>query len=330
MDLIWTEIDHTLVRHKLSLISQEMQPKSVREIQRALAVARKSGNSGSIGPSLVDAHVALTDEWIDRVYQAYCEVWVIQGNSKSARFIRAVFERAVVPLIEVRQGAICSQIERMLSRKPGSFQAVGGALARALKQLQGKWRDKLEIEAGSCKYEEQRQGQRSDASPEDTLSEHQGPGTNTAGTSASKAPPGNTGLTSPVPRDPQAYRLVWHQIDHELVKLKTQYPLTKHIQDINGERNSIEHNTRGKRQAFVRDTLQMIERRAEEWIGIKYDIYCEVWKLQDQEKSADFLRTLRDHIVESTVRAKMKTEIHHLTSIWKNNGYPAVEVLEHN
>jgi hypothetical protein len=128
MDLIWTEIDHTLVRHKLSLISQEMQPKSVREIQRALAVARKSGNSGSIGPSLVDAHVALTDEWIDRVYQAYCEVWVIQGNSKSARFIRAVFERAVVPLIEVRQGAICSQIERMLSRKPGSFQAVGALL----------------------------------------------------------------------------------------------------------------------------------------------------------------------------------------------------------
>jgi hypothetical protein len=327
MDPIWTEIDHTLVRHKLSLISQEMQPKSVREIQRALAVARKSGNSGSIGPSLVDAHVALTDEWIDRVYQAYCEVWVIQGNSKSARFIREVFERAVVPLIEVRQGAICSQIERMLSRKPGSFQAVGGALAMALKQLQGKWRDKLEIEAGSCKYEEQRQGQRSDASLEDTLSGNQGPGANTAGNSVSKAPPGDTGLMSPVPSDPQAYRSVWHQIDHELVKLKTQDPLTKHIEDINAERNSIEHNTTGKRQAFVRDTLQMVERRAEEWIGIQYDIYCEVWKLQGQEKSADFLRTLRDNIVESPVRARMKTEIHHLTSIWKNNGYPAIEVL---
>jgi hypothetical protein len=71
----------------------------------------------------------------------------------------------------------------------------------------------------------------------------------------------------------------------------------------------------------------MVERRAEEWIGIQYDIYCEVWKLQGRNKSADFLRTLQDNIVESTVRVRTKTEIHHLTSIWKNNGYPAIEVL---
>jgi len=70
-----------------------------------------------------------------------------------------------------------------------------------------------------------------------------------------------------------------------------------------------------------------VERRTEEWIGIQYDIYCDVWKLQGQEKSADFLRTLRDNIVESAVHVRMKAEIHHLTSIWKNNGYPAIEVL---
>src|SRR6185312_4860122 len=145
---------------------------------------------------------------------------------------------------------ICSQIERMLSRKPGSFQAVGGALTRALKQLQGKWRDKIEIEAGYCKYEEQCQGQRSEASPEDTLSGNQELGANTAGNSVSKAPLGNIGLMSPVPSCQHAYQSVWRQIDHELVKLKTQDPLTKHIQAVNAERNSIEHNTTGKRQAF--------------------------------------------------------------------------------
>jgi len=262
MDPIWTEIDHTLVTHKLSLISQEMQPKSVRETQRAAAVARKSGNSGSIGPSLVDAHVVLTDEWIDRVYQAYCEVWAIQGNSKSARFIRAVFERALIPLIEVRQGAILDQLKRKLSRKPGAFPPVGDALVRGLKQLQGKWRDKIEIEAGSCKHQEQRREPEIEAPREDTLPESQGLGTNTAGGSTAKAPLGNTGVMSSVPSDQRAYRSVWHQVDHELVKLKTQEPLTKHTEDINGERNLIEHNTRGKRQAFVKDILQMVERRA--------------------------------------------------------------------
>jgi hypothetical protein len=46
---IWNQIDHELVRHKLSLISNEMQRKVASEKRRLLYEARQTGNRGAAG-----------------------------------------------------------------------------------------------------------------------------------------------------------------------------------------------------------------------------------------------------------------------------------------
>ena len=121
MDLVWKEIDHELVRHKLSQISVDMQPKVVSEERRVLSECRKKGNTGVFKPALVDVHVTLTDEWLGYIYQAYCDVWSLQGKSKSAGFIRAVFEGALVPTIATRQGTILGRFDQMARSGQGSL-----------------------------------------------------------------------------------------------------------------------------------------------------------------------------------------------------------------
>ena len=151
----WNEIDREIVEHKLSLIANEMQPKVLSEERRVVFESQKTGNRGARMPSLVTMHVGLTNEWLERIYQAYCEVWAIQRKVKSAGFVRAVFQKALVPHIAMRQGSICSRLDAM-ARGSGSASPAKAELVRALKRLQGKWRDKLEIEAEACKYHDSR------------------------------------------------------------------------------------------------------------------------------------------------------------------------------
>jgi hypothetical protein len=330
MELAWREIDHELVRHKLSLISQEMQPKVLSETTRVLFEGRKSGNSGFIKSGLVDIHVTLTDEWLDRVYRAYCEVWSLQDKSKSAGFVRAVFEKALVPLISTRQGIILDQFKRMgRHARNHSFSPPNDALVRALGHLRGKWRDRLEIEARSCKYGTQR-----GVAAEKQTVPSQGPPKNQEdqGTTT-KVVPADSVLEDParalqMSKGPKDYTSVWDQIDTLLISLKLQEPLNQHIEDVDKERRTIEHDNRDNRQASVRAILQMVERRADEWIRVRYDAYCEVWELQGRAKSADFLRTLRDNIIEPAVRARTTAETYHLVSKWERCGYPVQPGLQ--
>jgi hypothetical protein len=62
-------------------------------------------------------YVNLTDEWLDRIYAAYCEVWANQGKIKSADFVRAVFQNALVPHIAVRQGTIIDRFNQTAIRR---------------------------------------------------------------------------------------------------------------------------------------------------------------------------------------------------------------------
>jgi hypothetical protein len=145
LDLEWKEIDHEIAAHKLSLVAADMQAK----------VMRQKKNSGPADPALVELHVSLTEEWLERTYQAYCEVWNLQQKTKTAGFIRAVFQKALVPLIASRQGSILNEFDLHASRTqtpPNS--SAKDELIRALGRLRGKWWDKLEIEAKACEHRE--------------------------------------------------------------------------------------------------------------------------------------------------------------------------------
>jgi hypothetical protein len=149
IDATWNQIDHELVGHKLSLISSELQPRTFRDENRVRSELGQTGKGGRLTSQLVKVHVQLTDEWIGRTYEAYCETWHTQGKQKSAAFIRAVFQGALVPLVAVRQSATLSHF----ARTQGHSSAIaGGHLVRSLTRLRGAWWDKLEVEAGERKY----------------------------------------------------------------------------------------------------------------------------------------------------------------------------------
>ncbi len=149
IDATWNQIDHELVGHKLSLISSDLQPRAFSDENRVRSELRQTGNGGGLASQLVTVHVQLTDEWIARTYEAYCETWHTQGKQKSAAFIRAVFQGALVPLVAIRQSATLSHFARTQGH---SCAIAGGYLVRSLTKLRGAWWDKLEIEAEACKY----------------------------------------------------------------------------------------------------------------------------------------------------------------------------------
>jgi hypothetical protein len=149
IDATWNQIDHELVRHKLSLISSDLQPRTFRDENRVRSELRQTGKGGGLASQLVTVHVQLTDEWIGRTYEAYCETWHMQGKQKSAAFIRAVFQGALVPLVAVRQSATLSHFAHTQGH---SCAIAGGHFVRSLTKLRGAWWDKLEVEAEACKY----------------------------------------------------------------------------------------------------------------------------------------------------------------------------------
>jgi hypothetical protein len=311
----WNEIDHEMVRHKLSLVAQEMQPKVVSEERRVLFECRQKGNAGAIKPSLVGMHERLTDEWIERTYQAYCEVWSAQRQIKSADFVRAVFQNAIIPLIAVRQATIIAHFNLMATRKrEHSSRPENDALVRALKKLQGKWLDKLEVEARSCTYLPISQESQPSPPPR----------------AGAKLQPARQQVIPGTSMPPQSndYVSVWGQIDHTLVSLKTQEPLNEHIASIDEERRKTEWNHRENQHACAAAILEMAERRADEWMGIRVGIYCEVWKLQNKVPNADFFRTLRDNIVEPVVHAKVNGERDGLIRKWERCGLPFRQGLD--
>jgi hypothetical protein len=151
-DEVWNEVEY-LVSPKVALISREMQPKVVSEKRRVARESRQTGNRGATVPMLLEMHERLTDEWISRTYQVYCETWARQETSKSAEFIRVVFHKAIVPLIAVRKAAILGDFDLMSANtRDHQFSAAKGKLTHSLKGLQRDWENKLEIEARECEY----------------------------------------------------------------------------------------------------------------------------------------------------------------------------------
>jgi hypothetical protein len=149
----WDQIDHDLITHKISLISREMQPKGVNETRRVLREADKTRNLGAAVPMLIETHRRLTDEWLNLTYRAYCETWAAQGKKKSAAFVRAVFQNALVSLIAVRQAAILSDLDlKSVRTRDPRYSEAKDEIVRTLRRLQADWNDKLEIEARECEH----------------------------------------------------------------------------------------------------------------------------------------------------------------------------------
>jgi len=153
----WEDIDHSLANLKLADLAAEFH-KQIHADEMRIQFENRHNLNTNAPPSLVlSMKEQRTDEWAHRAYQVYCDVWQTQGRLKSASFVRAVYERGIVPLIQARAGAIASEFESFAQRtafpKELCKAHLKGFQLRMLR-FQDRWRRRLEIEAKECEHAE--------------------------------------------------------------------------------------------------------------------------------------------------------------------------------
>jgi hypothetical protein len=98
----------------------------------------------------------------------------------------------------------------------------------------------------------------------------------------------------------------WEDIDHSLVRLRLVEPSIEMNRLIKADEHRIRFEQRGNlnRNTVPSLILQMLQDRADEWARKTYDIYCDVWQKQGNEKSGAFLRAVFARGIHVTLRAR--------------------------
>jgi hypothetical protein len=154
----WQDIDHRLVVLKLVDLSEEMRIRIKADESRIRFENRLNLNSNTVPSLVLRMKEERADEWARRVYEIYCEVWQTQGHVKSAAFVRGVCAH-IVQMLGVRASSIANEFSRF-ARGTNFSGTLTTAHLRGLvlrmRQLQGRWQRRLEIEAKECKHVERR------------------------------------------------------------------------------------------------------------------------------------------------------------------------------
>jgi len=151
----WGDIDHTLASLKLTDLAIEMGRKIKSAERRIRFENRLNQSNNTIASLILRMKEENTNEWARGVYRIYCQVWGIQGNAKTAAFVRAVFRHAILVTIRARTNAI--KAEFLMWAKRTSF---NGTLAQAqlkglqlrMMRLQDDWFRRLEAEAKELEH----------------------------------------------------------------------------------------------------------------------------------------------------------------------------------
>jgi hypothetical protein len=154
----WEDIDHRLVVLKKVDLSKEMHNQIKADESRIRFENRFNLNSNTVPSLILQMKVDRADEWARKEYEIYCAVWQTQGYVKSAAFVRGVCAH-IVRMLEVRANQIASEFSRFGrgTNFPHSLRTAHlSSLELRMRQLQGRWHRRLEIEAKECEHAERR------------------------------------------------------------------------------------------------------------------------------------------------------------------------------
>jgi hypothetical protein len=108
---------------------------------------------------------------------------------------------------------------------------------------------------------------------------------------------------------------VWRQLDpryNRLVKLKTEAAAKQLRKEIKAETMQISFRNRGNLNSGIipREILAMELRNIDAWAARYYAIYCEVWELQGNKKSAALVRTIYTHFLRKLIAVRKSSVAH--------------------
>ena len=168
----WDDIDHSLVGLKLTDMAEEMRKLISEDEARIRLENRHNANRAAVPTLILRMKEQRADEWAQKAYDIYCDVWRIQGRSKSASFIRAVSAQSIIPMLSARAQAIAQDLVSFSVRTGFPAQLatakVNGMQLR-MTRLQARWRRKLEAEAKECEHAERILSPHIDDPPEKTV-----------------------------------------------------------------------------------------------------------------------------------------------------------------
>lgn len=163
----WGLIDHTLVGLKLSELSEEMRKSINAEENQIRSDNRLNQNSQAVPTLLVQMQERRTNEWAEKTYKLYCEVWEKQGFTKTPEFVRAVSAHAIPVIIAARKSAVIGRLSMERARTGALIEPHNARMAsfeRSMRRLAARWAKKLEIEARECEHRDRTAQPKSEAS----------------------------------------------------------------------------------------------------------------------------------------------------------------------
>jgi hypothetical protein len=155
----WEDIDHSLVKLKFCDLVDETSGQGAAD-ERSITFKNLHNLNSSTAPhQVLEMKEQRTDEWAQRLYEVYCEVWNVQGKAKSAAFVRAVLARVILPSLQRRARSSERAFQEFVKRsnfpaQVGELQLKGFRLRMG--RLQDRWRRRLEAEAKECEHAERR------------------------------------------------------------------------------------------------------------------------------------------------------------------------------
>jgi hypothetical protein len=153
----WELIDHRLVGLKLTNLAEEMHESIRAEIGQIQLDNVGNSNSQTVSSQMIAMHLRRADEWIEKIYSAYCEVWEKQGHQKTAAFIRAVSSHAIPTIISARTNAVVADLSTRRARTGSQIEPHNARMEsfkQSMSRLAARWARKLEIEAKECGHAE--------------------------------------------------------------------------------------------------------------------------------------------------------------------------------
>jgi hypothetical protein len=150
------QIDPVLLDDKRLEISNEMQPKSL--------AAR---NSAKNDYQWAMAELILVNEWAEKLFDAWLEIWDTQGFPRCHALYRAIFESELRTLFATRNGCFKGQLNRrtLIHRSRANNSAIGRWFAREIDRLTAKWNRRVNAESRKAMYSALREARRESAPP---------------------------------------------------------------------------------------------------------------------------------------------------------------------
>jgi helix-turn-helix protein len=156
----WEDIDHGLVGLKFTNLSEQMHQQIEADERRIQFENLGNLNSLAVPSLILEMKERRTEEFVQKVYELYCDVWHTQGRKKSAAFLRAVYGGGMLPVLRAQAGSITSEFA-MFARRTNFPSQVRDATLQGLglrmKRLEARWLRRIEAEAKECEHIDRRE-----------------------------------------------------------------------------------------------------------------------------------------------------------------------------